>query len=244
MARGADTEDVAGELALILGRPVELGGEPGEELIHAWLEEAGHADELAQALAEKLRSIFPQAAISITAIQGQEDQDWLLQWRQSVKPLALGNKIIVSPTFATPAPGHGRVELTLDPGMAFGSGHHATTAMCAAALEKYSAPSMLDVGCGAGILAIIAVKLGATRALAIDIDPEAIRVTRENLELNQVSTQVEARVAAPENVLETFPLIAANLFMEPHLRLAGEYWRLCAPGGWLILSGIRQEQAP
>ena len=235
---GVDPDEAAGALAETLGQSVEMG-EDG--LIHVWLDnkDRHHLGRLM----EGLRSAFPSAKTSLVGEETVPDEDWLALWRRSVTPIPLGDRIIVAPTFHPPPPGHGRLEVILDPGMAFGSGHHPSTRLCAEALERLSPEDTLDIGCGSGILAIIAARLGAKRALGVDNDPEAARVARENVDLNHLGGTVAIIAAGPEAVAGEFGVITANLFQNAHLALAGEYMRLLRPGGRVILSGLKTDQA-
>jgi ribosomal protein L11 methyltransferase len=237
---GVDPDEAAGALAIAfqLDRAVEIGP---EGLIHIWL---GEGEEgLAAGLAEEVRRIFPGAQAWVARSQTSADVDWPAQWRKTIKPIRLGERIIIAPTFDRPAPGHGGIEVIMDPGMAFGSGLHPSTALCAAALERHVSADVLDIGCGSGVLAIIAVKLGARRALGVDNDPEAIRVAGENVKLNGLEGRVGLVVCQTEALRGTFGAVAANLFLDAHLALAGEYLRLLAPGGRAILSGLKSDQA-
>ena len=116
-----------------------------------------------------------------------EDSDWENNWREYYKPIEVGEKLVVVPEWEE-APDDGRVPLRLDPGLIFGTGSHATTRLCLAALEKYCAPEVrvLDLGCGSGILGIGALLLGCDRCLGVDIDPKAPDVVMSNAALNGI----------------------------------------------------------
>jgi ribosomal protein L11 methyltransferase len=155
----------------------------------------------------------------------------------------------IVPSWIDPAPFARDLILRLDPGMAFGTGMHPTTQLCLEILEDVTRPGIgvIDLGCGSGILSIAAVKLGAGRALGVDIDPAAIRVARENVLFNGVESSVEIRLGSlPELLKEerAAPLVVANI-LAVVLRemLAAGLARIVAPQGRLVLSGILEEQS-
>jgi len=241
---GVDPDEAGGAIALHFGRSVQLEDDAtGSPLIRAWLPQYPEGPSQAQGLAAELGQIFPEVTITLLYVEEVPDEDWMAQWRKTVKPITMGKRILVIPTFDRPASGHGRIEVVLDPGMAFGSGHHPSTELCGMALEGHIGERVLDIGCGSGILSIIAALLGAKRVLAVDTDPEAVQVARTNVELNNVTAQIDLLTCRPEEVIGEFDVITANLFLDAHLALAGEYWRLTGPGGIVILSGLRNDQA-
>jgi len=139
--------------------------------------------------------------------------------------------------------------LRIDPGMAFGTGGHETTRLCLELLEKIidggcqgESPSLLDLGTGSGILAMAASRLGCGRILALDIDPEAVEVARENLTLNDLGDAVECGTVPLESLDENFDIILANILAEELVRLAPSLAARLNPGGALILSGILAEK--
>lgn len=241
---GADPEEVAGALAHHLGGAVQVD-EDGEDqpIIRAWLPEYPEGRDKARNLTVELGAVFPESEITLVEITETADEDWMAQWRKTVKPITMGERILVVPTFDRPPPGHGRMEVVLDPGMAFGSGHHPSTELCAMALESYTGRRILDIGCGSGILAIIAALLGAEMVLGVDTDPEAVKAASDNVELNNVADKIGLAICGPQGVRGAFDVITANLFLNAHLALAGEYRRLTAPGGRAILSGLKNDQA-
>ena len=148
-------------------------------------------------------------------------------------------------TYASPKPpASAKFVVRIDPGMAFGTGRHATTAMCLewlSASDALAGAKVLDYGCGSGILAIAAAKLGAAAVVAVDIDPSALCVCRDNVELNSL----EQIVVADPAILgeQRFDLIVANILLNPLNALAGQFAALLAPGGRIVLSGILRAQA-
>lgn len=180
-----------------------------------------------------------------------EDQDWMNSWKKHYKPIQIGEKIYIVPSWIEMDTGK-RVPLRIDPSMAFGTGTHPTTQLCLELVEKYVLPGMfvLDVGCGSGILSIAAVKLGAKSALGVDIDPLSIKATRENAEMNGVSPEIAVEQGSVTEVLsgqfgETqAPLVLANILAPVIIRLfAAGLDKLVQPGGTLVLSGILEPQA-
>jgi ribosomal protein L11 methyltransferase len=147
---------------------------------------------------------------------------------------------------AAPAPGaEDRVTVVIEPGRAFGTGHHGTTEGCLVLLEEALAAApgaaVLDIGTGTGILAIAALRLGAPRVLAIDLDPDAVAATRVNAERNGCAG-LTVRLAEPPEIDEAAPIVVANLLTHSHLALAAQYARLVAPGGQLVLGGMLEDE--
>jgi len=180
------------------------------------------------------------------------DGDWASAWQQAFPPIEVGARIVIVPPWhARPDDATGaRVQVIIEPGRAFGTGHHGSTESCLRLTEEalrsagLLAPRVLDVGTGTGILAITAVKLGAPAVLAIDVDPDAISAARWNAERNACADRVLLEVAGPEAVSgrEPFPLVLANLLSHTHLALLPQYTRLVAAEGLLVLGGILADE--
>jgi ribosomal protein L11 methyltransferase len=172
------------------------------------------------------------------------DQDWVRAWMDRWQPMHFGANLWVVPSWLTP-PEPDAANIILDPGMAFGTGTHATTAMCLEWLAAHPPRDLevIDYGCGSGILAIAALKLGARHALATDTDPQALDVSRENAERNQVADQLT--LCLPEDVLAqaSADVLLANILAGPLVQLAPRLTVLVRPGGRLILSGLLENQA-
>ena len=176
------------------------------------------------------------------------DGDWAHAWQQSFPPIQIGARLLIVPPWKIRKAGETgeRVQVIIEPGRAFGTGHHGSTEGCLALIDealRQTGP-VLDIGTGTGILAIAAVKLGAPSALAIDVDPDAISAARENAERNGCADRVSVAFGGPETLKagEPFPLVVANLLTHTHLALVPRYQRLVAPGGLLILGGILAEE--
>ena len=178
---------------------------------------------------------------------GVSEEDWADSWKKYYKPIKTGGKrVVIVPVWEKYDAAPGEVTVLMDPGMAFGTGTHETTRLCAAMLEKYihGGESVLDVGCGSGILAITAAKLGAADAFACDIDPQSIKVAKENTVLNSTPC-VECAVsdllsAVPE---KKYDVVCANIVADVIIRLAPDVGAFMKDGAVLIVSGIISERA-
>lgn len=172
-----------------------------------------------------------------------EDRDWVRAWMDDFKPMQFGEQLWICPTGFTP-PHPEAVNLILDPGLAFGTGTHPTTAMCLTWLAN-NPPQQLEVidyGCGSGVLAIAASLLGASHARAVDNDPQALIATRDNADKNAVADKIE--VFLPETFLaEPAPLLIANILAGPLIELEPRLAELVYKDGVIVLSGILSEQA-
>jgi len=180
------------------------------------------------------------------------NEDWANNWKAYFKPVRIGERLVIKPTWEEFTPAEGDLVIQIDPGMAFGTGAHPTTRMCLESLERIwlqhgrgiLPQPVLDVGVGSGVLSIAAALMGAQRVVAVDIDPEAVRVTEENVALNGVSDRIAASTTDLGHLGETFGVVLANILAEELVRLSGQLIATLAPGGWLILSGILTEKAP
>lgn len=175
--------------------------------------------------------------------QALADQDWARAWLTQFKPLHFGNDLWVCPSWEIPPAPHATT-VVLDPGCAFGTGHHATTAMCLEWLSEQSVANatVIDYGCGSGILAIAALKRGAAHATGIDIDAEALAISRANAQANAVTAHYVATLAGDFRVTETADIVFANILAGPLVTLAPLLTQLVAPGGTLVLSGMLVSQ--
>ncbi|MFZ5580626.1 MAG: 50S ribosomal protein L11 methyltransferase [Pseudomonadota bacterium] len=174
-----------------------------------------------------------------------EDQDWERAWMDQFQPLRFGERLWIVPSWLD-APEPGAVNILLDPGLAFGTGTHPTTALCLEWLDgaDMTNKNVLDYGCGSGILAIASLRLGATDAWGIDIDPQALTATRDNAARNAVDAErlhTGLPSALPEDA--AFDVLLANILMGPLIELAPVLRAHVKPGGWLVLSGLLAEQA-
>lgn len=198
----------------------------------------------ADALLETIHGVLGEVGIedAQVAIRTEAPVDWATHWRRHFHPLQFGPLWVV-PTWLE-APADAKAVLRMDPGMAFGTGSHETTAMCLERIVELSPmPSVLDVGTGTGILALGALLLGAERAVGTDNDPDALKVARENAELNGLGDRLELSGNTPERLGQRFPVVVANILAEPLIKLAPQLARAVAPGGALSLSGVLLTQA-
>lgn len=193
-----------------------------------------------EALAAMLDAPLPAHRFSVLA-----DRDWEREWLKDFKPMRFGTRLWVVPT-AFEAPDPGAVNLILDPGLAFGTGTHPTTALCLEWLdghaETLAGKSVLDFGCGSGILAIAAARLGATAVTAVDLDPQALIATNENAARNGVAAQIHA-VLPDAGSAGPFDLLVANILSGPLVALAPTLMARIGPGAPFALSGILAAQA-
>jgi len=172
-----------------------------------------------------------------------EDQPWETLWTEHYQPIQCGKKLWICPSWREP-PNPDAVNLSLDPGLAFGSGTHATTFLCLQWLDAQSliGKTVIDFGCGSGILAIAALLLGAKRVIATDNDPQALLATRDNAQRNGLS-ESQLSVCLPQDLdAEPADIVLANILAEPLISLAGQLTALTAPGGQLCLSGMIASQ--
>lgn len=172
-----------------------------------------------------------------------EDCDWSSTWRDSFHAMQFGAHLWVCPTGES-VPDADAVVVQLDPGLAFGTGTHATTALCLEWLDanKPDGKQVIDYGCGSGILAIAACKLGADQVTAVDIDPQALQATRTNAAANEVARKCNVQLAG-DLIAAQVDLVLANILANPLIELADTLGKLIRPGGCMVLTGILEEQA-
>ncbi len=177
-----------------------------------------------------------------------EDKDWEREWMQHYRPMRFGKRLWVCPSWQQP-PDPAAINLLLDPGLAFGTGTHPTTALCLATLEGTTLTDqwIIDYGCGSGILAVAALKLGAAMALGVDTDPQALVATRDNANRNGIESN-RLDVSLPEQIdLQQWrgraETLVANILAGPLLELSETLLALLRPGGTLLLSGLLTSQA-
>ncbi len=193
------------------------------------------------------------AAYSDVTTSCVEDSDWENNWREYYKPIEVGEKLVVVPEWEE-APQDGRLPLRLDPGLIFGTGSHATTRMCLAALEKFSKPGVrvLDLGCGSGILGIGALILGCDSCLGVDIDPKAPDVVMSNAALNGIGEDkmtawagdIIADVSLRARISGGYQLVLANIVADVIIPLSSIVRQFMAPGAVFICSGIIEHRWP
>jgi ribosomal protein L11 methyltransferase len=173
-----------------------------------------------------------------------EDRAWEREWLKDFKPMQFGRRLWVCPGgMSLPASARDACIIDLDPGLAFGTGTHPTTAMCLEWLDgaDLAGTRVIDYGCGSGILAIAALKLGAREAVGTDIDPQALMASRDNAERNAVSDKLVLQTV--ERTIDPADVLLANILAGPLAELAASFAKLVKPGGRIVLSGILKEQA-
>ncbi|MEL0617189.1 50S ribosomal protein L11 methyltransferase [Cobetia marina] len=192
-------------------------------------------------------ALIPDEPCPEIEVEILEDRDWTREWMDGFEPLKMGQRLWIVPSWHD-APEQDAVNLMLDPGLAFGTGTHPTTALCLEWLDglsvegKLARHSVLDFGCGSGILAIAALKLGAVDAMGTDIDPQALQASRDNAQRNEVSDRLT--LCYPDRLPDAgYQIVVANILAGPLVELAPQIAGSVAPGGLLALSGILAPQA-
>lgn len=191
-----------------------------------------------------LRERFTAEALDVQlSLVGINEEDWANEWKKYYRPIKTGNQIVIVPMWQQYMPADGELIVKMDPGMAFGTGTHETTRLCASMLEKHLKPGdrMLDVGTGSGILAVCASKLGASQINAYDIDPVAVRVARENATANDchnIACEVSDLLASVSLDEGPYDIACANIVAEIIIRMAPDISRYLKKGALLITSGI------
>jgi ribosomal protein L11 methyltransferase len=243
---------VTTEQAVTFLNDEDEGTPAGPITVRAYLEVNEQLEETRQKLEEALFYLGMIQPLPAPLYRQIADQNWMEAWKQRYQPIRIGQRLMVVPAWMD-VPDPQRIPIKIDPGMAFGTGTHPTTQLCLELIEEVFAQAtpitVIDVGCGSGILSIAALKLGATRALGVDIDPESIKNSRQNADLNGIGSELILAQGSVGEVLSgnfpfrTAPLVMANILAPVIIRLldAG-LAQLVQPNGWLILSGILLEQ--
>lgn len=224
--------------------PPEVLNQP-MPIVKAYLPE-GHDLEKKLALLQERLICLPLPAIPRFDTKGVQEEDWATAWMQYYKPVEIGKRLAVKPSWEDYTPPAGRVVLELDPGMAFGCGNHPTTTMCMEFLEGLISgeETIADVGTGTGILAIASAKLGSKQVYAVDLDQVAVKVAKENVTLNGVEQQVEVLHGnLLDKVTQPVDIVIANIVANVIILLAPDVPRILKKGGHFITSGIIQFRA-
>ncbi len=177
-------------------------------------------------------------------VEQLEDKDWVREWMDSFHPMRFGNRLWICPSWRD-VPDPTAVNVMLDPGLAFGTGTHPTTALCLEWLDgqDLTGKTVIDFGCGSGILALAALKLGAKEVIGIDIDPQALQASRDNAERNGVADRLSVYLPQDQPAGLTADVVVANILAGPLKELSPIISGLVRPGGRLALSGILETQA-
>ncbi len=244
----------------------DAGTPTGPITVRAYLEVNDQIEETRQKLEESLYYLGMIQPLPAASYKQIADQNWMEAWKQHYRPILIGKRLVILPAWMD-SPDPNRVAIKIDPGMAFGTGTHPTTQLCLELMEKYfddgprttdhasssmvyRPSSVIDVGCGSGILSIAALKLGAASALGVDIDADSIVNARENANMNHVGEELILGTGSVQEILDgkfafrKAPLVLANILAPVIIRLfdAG-LAELMEDDGALLLSGILQEQA-
>jgi len=208
-------------------------------LLTTMFESTVDAGQLAIELKEALQlKAAPPYKVSVL-----EDREWRRTWMDYFEPMQFGQRLWICPSGYERPQQQDAVIIDLDPGLAFGTGSHPTTALCMQWLDGSSVAGkvVIDFGCGSGILAIAAVKLGAAKVFAVDTDPQALEATIENARSNGVIDKIE--VCEPQAITPgSADILLANILLEPLLQLREQFSQLLKHGGKIVLSGILAEQ--
>lgn len=229
---------------------------PERLLVRAYLADDEAIDANKRQIEEalyQLNRLYPMPSPRYTVI---DDEDWAEAWKVNYHPLRLGRHIFIRPLWVDDPGQPGDVTIALDPGMAFGTGTHPSTQLVLEAaedlLETYTDAEVVDLGCGSGILAIGAAKMGAREIIAVDTDPMSIRVTIENAEQNGVSDKIKASLGSLEQLLTMtrdgsplqFDVALVNILAKVIIMMCGQrLGEIVKPGGVAVFGGIIQEQA-
>jgi len=205
-------------------------------LLSALIEEHVDPQQVLTRAAELLSRPVP----GIQSIRTVADQDWVRLTQSQFDPIEIGDRLVITPSWHDTAPGN-RIPIVLDPGLAFGTGSHPTTRLCLQWLEQHliAGASLIDYGCGSGILAIAAAKLGASVVTAIDIDPQALRASRDNAAINRVELNI---LSTDQPAPPAADIVVANILSSPLKVLAPMLCQLVRPGGRLVISGVLERQ--
>jgi ribosomal protein L11 methyltransferase len=229
------------------------GTATGPITVRAYLEVNEQLEETRQKIEESLFYLGMITPVPTPTYKQIADQNWMEAWKQHYKPILIGQRLLILPAWLQ-SPEPNRIPIKIDPGMAFGTGTHPTTQLCLELLEvstdNFPLSTVIDVGCGSGILSIAALKLGAKTVLGVDIDIESVKNSRENADTNGVGEELILGQGSVTEVLagsfqfKFAPLVVANILAPIIIRLfdAG-LAELVEPNGEIILSGILDHQA-
>jgi ribosomal protein L11 methyltransferase len=250
-AQLAEVEDLLLELGALSISLRDAGDEPIYEPLPGdtpvWSESvvtatfAGDCDS--ESITQMLAARLPAGLAGSIACDSFRDRDWEQAYRQHFRPIQCAPELWIVPSWTEP-PDPGATIVRLDPGLAFGTGGHPTTALCLAWLaeQRLEGLELVDFGCGSGILAIAAIKLGAKRVLAVDIDPQALDACQSNMAMNAIEPDRIPTCLPEELGAVTVDLLMANILAGPLLELAQRFAGLVRPGGKILLSGILRSQ--
>ena len=219
---------------------------PAQLAVVGYFPKDDQVDERCRILGDRMQKLEENAGVSTHLVFGEMDeQDWAETWKAYFWPQKITQKITVKPTWRDYESKPGESVINIDPGMAFGTGTHPTSHLCIQMIETYLNPgdTILDIGTGSGILLIAAAMLGAERGVGIDIDEDAIEISRQNLALNQIAGEsFRVRVGSfIDDIEDRFDFVAANLLPNAVARLLDTIRDVMEPGGIFVCSGILEE---
>ena len=217
-------------------------------LLHVYADEHTSVEDCIAFVSDRFSSESITYEVEIKHV---DEEDYANSWKQYYKPIKIGNRIVIVPEWEPYEKADGEITVTLNPGMAFGTGTHETTSMCIEALQDivFEGDEVLDIGCGSGILSVTALLCGANRADATDIDRNAVNVAYENAELNGVKDRLHAtedNILSAESPIRTagkkYNVVIANIVADVVIAMSPLFRRYLAPKGTLITSGIITER--
>jgi len=225
--------------------------------VKAYFAEGSEIKEIHSSLTDALVSLSDfgiEAGDPIIHVKEVFDEDWANEWKKYFKPVRITDKVTVKPSWETYSPSPGELIVEIDPGMAFGTGTHETTALCMRMLERMiqGGEDVIDIGTGSGILAITAMKLGARHVLALDLDPVAVYCTEENVRLNKLQHSITVRKSDLLQALQVandfigvqlpVHIVVANILAEIIVQFTDAVYAVLQPNGVYIASGIIQDK--
>lgn len=239
---------IAIESTRIRANPEDQGHSIGPLRVSGYIPLDSEVEETRQKIENALRALSLIRPIPKPSYTPIKDQNWMESWKRHYQPLLVGERLLVLPAWAEVEPGD-RLPIRIEPGMAFGTGAHPSTQLSLQLLEQYIKPgqSLIDLGCGSGILSIAAARLGASPILGVDIDPVAVENAHHNAALNQLKLRFQkgslADLLEGQEGAHKADIVVANILAPVLIRLLGEgLGELLGPDGRLILSGILAEQ--
>jgi len=248
----AEAEDAVAELLSgVLGEPASVYSDAEKHttsaMVYAEHFSAAQRAELRRGL-KRIREAGLDVGRGRISVRQVRKENWAESWKRHFRPLEISPRLMVLPSWSKRRPRRGQAVVILDPGLSFGTGHHPTTGFCleqiAGLRDASRSQSLLDVGCGSGILAIAAAKLGYAPVVAFDFDPEAVRVAQENAALNGVAFEISQQdlTRLPARSRQKFDLVCANLTYDLLIQERAKILNRLAPQGTLVLAGILTKQ--